>query len=56
MQVIDCDCGTTLQAANVDDLVKCTREHLDEKHPDSEMSEDELRSFVESKSYVATDS
>jgi predicted small metal-binding protein len=54
--VIDCDCGVTLQAANDDELTERVREHTGESHPEMEMSEDELREFVEGKAYSAMDS
>ena len=56
MRVIDCDCGETLQAANDDDLARRVREHLDSHHPDTEMSDDEIQTFVADKAYAATDS
>lgn len=56
MRVIDCECGETLQAANEDDLVKATRQHVDEAHPDLEMSDDQVRELVADKAYEATDS
>jgi predicted small metal-binding protein len=55
MRVIDCDCGTTLQAANDDDLFKAAREHVDEAHPEMELSDDQVRSLVADKAYEATD-
>ena len=56
MQVIDCDCGVTLQAANEDDLARRVREHLESDHPDMEMDDEQIRSFVAEKSYAASDS
>ena len=55
MRVIDCDCGTTLQAANDDDLFKATREHVDQQHPDMELSDDDVRGLVADKAYEASD-
>jgi hypothetical protein len=55
MRVIDCDCGTTLQAANDDDLFKAAREHVDQQHPDMELSDDDVRGLVAEKAYEATD-
>jgi len=55
MRVIDCDCGTTLQAANDDDLFKAAREHVDEAHPEMELSDDQVRSLVADKAYEAMD-
>ncbi len=56
MRVIDCDCGHTLQAANDDDLAERVKQHLGEDHPDSQMSDDEVRTFVGEKAYDASDS
>lgn len=56
MRVIDCDCGYTLQAANDDDLLRVTRQHVDEVHPDMDLDEEGLRALVADKAYDATDS
>ena len=56
VRVIDCDCGHTLSAANDDDLADCVKRHLAEDHPDQQMSDDEVRTFVADKAYSATDS
>jgi hypothetical protein len=56
MRVIDCDCGHTLQAANDDDLAKEARAHIDEVHPDMELSDEQVRELVASKAYDASDS
>lgn len=56
MRVIECDCGSTLQAANDDDLRRRVREHFDQDHPDVDTSDDEVRSLVEQRAYTATDS
>ena len=56
MRVIDCECGTTLQAANDEDLAGQVRAHLDADHPDMEMDDEELRGFVADKAYAASDS
>ena len=55
MRVIDCDCGATLQAANDDDLLKAAREHVDQKHPDLQFTDDQVQSFVAEKVYEASD-
>ncbi len=52
MRVIDLDTGETLQAANDDDLFKVVRDAT----PESEMSDDEIRSLIADKAYSATDS
>jgi predicted small metal-binding protein len=56
MRVIDCDCGVTLQAANDDELAASVREHLQSDHPDMQLDDDEVREFVATKAYSATDS
>jgi predicted small metal-binding protein len=56
VRVIDCDCGHTLQAANDDDLVRVARQHVDQDHPDMDLSDDDLRALVADKAYTATDS
>jgi hypothetical protein len=56
MRVIDCDCGATLQAANDDDLFNVARGHVDEEHPDMQLSDDQVRDMIGQKAYTATDS
>ena len=56
MRVIDCDCGETVQAANDDDLLQATKRHVDDAHPDMNLSDDQLRELVASKAYDASDS
>jgi len=55
VRVIDCDCGSTIKAANDEELVTQVTAHVAEQHPDMEMSEDEARSFVASRAYDASD-
>jgi hypothetical protein len=55
MRVIDCDCGATLQAANDDDLLKAAREHCDPKHPDLQLTDDQVQTLVTEKAYEASD-
>ena len=56
MKVIDCDCGQTLQAANDEDLFKEARAHVDQAHPDMQLSDDQVRELVSAKAYEASDS
>jgi predicted small metal-binding protein len=56
MRVIDCDCGQTLQAANDEDLFKEARSHVDQEHPDMQLTDDQVRELVSSKAYDASDS
>jgi predicted small metal-binding protein len=55
MRVIDCACGTTVTAADDQELVLRVREHLAEAHDDTGKSDDELREFVSANAYDATD-
>jgi|Tabmets5t2r1_1033131.scaffolds.fasta_scaffold00244_12 hypothetical protein len=56
MKVIDCDCGQTLQAGNDDDLFKQTRAHVDQEHPDMQLTDEQVRDLVSSRAYEASDS
>ena len=56
MRVIDCDCGHTLQAANDDELFRAARQHVDQDHPDMNLSDDDVRGLVADKAYEASDS
>lgn len=56
MRVLDCDCGKTLQAANDADLAVQVRDHVDESHPDVEMSEEQVSQLVADRAYEASDS
>ena len=55
MRVIDCQCGTTLKAADDEELAGQVRDHLADVHDDTGKSDDELREFVSAKAYTATD-
>ena len=55
MRVIDCQCGTTLQAANDEDLAKAVRDHVDESHPDMDLSDDQVQEMVAEEAYDAED-
>jgi hypothetical protein len=55
VRVIDCDCGTTLSAANDEDLFKALREHYDADHGDVEYSDEELREMITEQAYDASD-
>ena len=56
MRVLDCDCGLTLQAANDDDLASQVRAHVDEAHPEMELSDEQVRGLVSERAYEAADS
>jgi hypothetical protein len=56
MRVIDCDCGQTLQAANDEDLATQVEAHVEETHPDMELSAEQARQLVSDRAYEASDS
>jgi predicted small metal-binding protein len=55
MRVIDCQCGKTLQAANDEDLAKVVREHVDDSHPEMDLSDDDVQEMVAVDAYDADD-
>jgi predicted small metal-binding protein len=55
MRVIDCQCGTTLKAANDEDLASAVRDHVNESHPDPDLSDDQIREMVAEDAYDADD-
>jgi hypothetical protein len=55
MRVIDCQCGTTLKAANDKDLASAVREHVNEEHPDMDLSDEQLQEMVAEQAYDAED-
>lgn len=55
MRVIDCQCGTTIKAANDAELENQVRAHVAEEHPGREMSDDEVRALIAARAYDATD-
>ena len=56
MRVLDCDCGQTVQGATDDELAAAVRRHVDESHPDMELSDDQVSEMISQKAYDATDS
>ena len=55
MRVIDCQCGTTLKAANDEDLASVVREHVNEEHPDMDLSDEQVQEMVAEQAYDAED-
>jgi predicted small metal-binding protein len=55
LRVIDCECGTTLKAANDEELANAVRGHVAAEHPEMELNEDGLRELVEGRAYDASD-
>jgi predicted small metal-binding protein len=55
MRVIDCQCGTTLKAANDEDLASVVRDHVNEEHPDMDLSDEQVQEMVAEQAYDAED-
>ena len=55
MRVIDGQCGTTLTAANDEDLASSVREHVNEEHPDMNLSDEQVQEMVAEQAYDADD-
>ncbi len=55
MRVIDCQCGTTLKAANDEDLVTVVRDHVNEEHPELDLTDEQLQEMVAEQAYDAED-
>jgi Protein of unknown function (DUF1059) len=55
MRVIDCECGKTLQAANDEDLTRAVRAHIEEDHPDMDLSDAQVEEMVGAQAYDADD-
>ncbi len=55
MRVIDCQCGTTLKAANDEDLVSVVREHVNEDHPELDLSDEQVQEMIAEQAYDAED-
>ena len=55
MRVIDCQCGTTLKAANDEDLASTVREHVNEEHPDMDLSDEGVQELIAEQAYDAED-
>ena len=55
MRVIDCECGSTIKAASDEELTSELREHMEEDHPDQQLSDEQLDQMVEERAYDAED-
>jgi hypothetical protein len=57
MRVIDCnECGSTVTAANDDELAGELSRHMTSEHPDVEWDDEQAGELVSSQAYTATDS
>jgi predicted small metal-binding protein len=57
MRVIECnECGTTISAANDDELTRELSNHMTSDHPDADWGNDQAHELVASQAYDAMDS
>jgi predicted small metal-binding protein len=55
MRVIDCECGTTLKAANDEDLASSVRDHVNESHPEMDLTDEQIQEMVAEQAYDGGD-
>ena len=55
MRALDCDCGQHLEAANDEELLEKARDHVNEAHPDMQLSDEEVRQLVMERAYDKED-
>jgi len=53
MRALDCDCGEHLEAADDEALTRKVQNHMEQSHPDTQLSEEEARSLVSDKAYTS---
>ena len=51
MRAMDCSCGHHLEAANDAELFEQARAHVDNDHPEMDLSNEELRSILAQGAY-----
>jgi hypothetical protein len=57
MRVIDCNvCGSTIKAANDDELARELSEHMKSEHPDVAWGDERGSELIAKQAYDATDS
>ncbi len=53
MRAMDCDCGHHLEAEDDQQLAAAAQAHVAQRHPELQMSEDDLRALIAAKAYDA---
>lgn len=51
MRAIVCPCGHRMEAANDAELYKVVRRHVDEHHPELNLSKDDITAMIKEKAY-----
>ncbi len=55
MRAYDCDCGQHLEAANDEELLEKARDHVNQDHPDMQLTDEEVRQLVIERAYDKKD-
>lgn len=48
-RALDCDCGKHLEASDDDALAREARRHIDDAHPEMDLSDEQVRGLVADK-------
>jgi predicted small metal-binding protein len=51
MRALDCNCGQHLEAATDEELSRAVRAHVDQAHPELQLTDQEIRDLVAAKGY-----
>ncbi len=55
MRAIDCDCGHHMEAANDEELFTKARAHVDQDHPEMQLTDEQIRQIVAERAYDKAD-
>ena len=53
MRAMDCSCGHHMEAANDEELFEQARAHVDDDHPEMDLSDEELHDILARGAYYA---
>jgi predicted small metal-binding protein len=51
MRALDCNCGQHLEAATDEELFRAVRAHIDQAHPELQLTDQEIRDLMVVKGY-----
>lgn len=51
MRALDCECGRRLEAASDEELYTQARAHVDQDHPEMQLSDEQVRGLVSEGAY-----
>jgi hypothetical protein len=52
VQAMDCACGEHLEAADDEELFRVVRLHVDQHHPDLQLTDEHVRVLIEANAYT----